>query len=151
MGMMDPSPSWFSWFLIALPVCIFIDLCIWGILLVIFRPEAPSSGVPHELTSQAHLKEPFTSTQVFILFITFGTIALWCFESSLQNILGEMGVIAIIPMVAFYGTGILTKDDWNSMLWSVVMLAMGNLKLDYSRWYCIRKSCSIQWSFIRNH
>jgi di/tricarboxylate transporter len=32
-------------------------------------------------------------------------------------------------MVAFYGTGILTKDDWNSMLWSVVMLAMGGIAL----------------------
>lgn len=40
-----------------------------------------------------------------------------------------MGVIAILPMVAFFGTGILSKDDFNSFLWHVVMLAMGGLAL----------------------
>ncbi|KAH6582944.1 hypothetical protein BASA60_001693 [Batrachochytrium salamandrivorans] len=47
----------------------------------------------------------------------------------IEGIVGDMGVIAIIPIVAFYGIGILTKDDWNSMLWSVVMLAMGGIAL----------------------
>lgn len=40
-----------------------------------------------------------------------------------------MGVIAILPMVAFFGTGVLSKDDFNSFLWHVVMLAMGGLAL----------------------
>jgi di/tricarboxylate transporter len=40
-----------------------------------------------------------------------------------------MGVLAIIPLVAFFGFGVLDKDDFNGFLWNVVMLAMGGLAL----------------------
>ena len=40
-----------------------------------------------------------------------------------------MGVTATLPLVAFFGTGVLSKDDFNSMLWTVVMLAQGGLAL----------------------
>ena len=37
------------------------------------------------------------------------TVGLWCFNSKLQVYMGEMGVIAILPLVAFFGFGILNK------------------------------------------
>jgi phosphate transporter len=40
-----------------------------------------------------------------------------------------MGVIAIIPLVAFFGTGILTKEDFNNFLWTIIILAAGGLSL----------------------
>lgn len=40
-----------------------------------------------------------------------------------------MGVLAIVPLVAFFGFGVLNKDDFNGFLWNVVMLAMGGLAL----------------------
>ncbi len=40
-----------------------------------------------------------------------------------------MGVIAVVPLVAFFGFDVLNKDDFNSFLWNVVMLAMGGLSL----------------------
>jgi hypothetical protein len=49
--------------------------------------------------------------------------------SALQQYTGEMGVLAIIPLVAFFGFGVLSKDDFNGFLWNVVMLAMGGLAL----------------------
>lgn len=33
------------------------------------------------------------------------------------------------PAVAFFGFGVLSKDDFNGFLWNVVMLAMGGLAL----------------------
>lgn len=42
-------------------------------------------------------------TQWFIMFVTFLTIGLWCIESQIESIVGDMGVIAIIPMVLFFG------------------------------------------------
>lgn len=48
---------------------------------------------------------------------------------TLQEYTGEMGVLAIIPLVAFFGFGVLSKDDFNGFLWNVVMLAMGGLAL----------------------
>jgi phosphate transporter len=40
-----------------------------------------------------------------------------------------MGVIAIIPLIAFFGTGVLTKDEFNNFLWNVIILAMGGIAL----------------------
>lgn len=39
------------------------------------------------------------------------TIVLWCVESTeaVKGVLGDMGVVAIIPIVAFYGSGVLRK------------------------------------------
>ena len=127
IGIMDPAPSWIQWLVIAIPVCIITDLFIWALLLVVYRPN-DSSVAPPEMYSHRH-SEKFTVKQNYIITVTVITIMLWCFESILENIVGDMGIIAIFPMVAFFGTGILTKDDWNSMLWSVVMLAMGGVAL----------------------
>lgn len=40
-----------------------------------------------------------------------------------------MGVVALIPLVLFFGTGILTKEDFNNFLWTIVILAAGGLAL----------------------
>jgi len=40
-----------------------------------------------------------------------------------------MGVVAIIPLVLFFGTGILTKEDFNNFLWTIIILAAGGLAL----------------------
>ncbi|KAG6912201.1 hypothetical protein DXG01_016477, partial [Tephrocybe rancida] len=40
-----------------------------------------------------------------------------------------MGVIAIIPVVAFFSTGILKKDDFDHFMWTIVFLAMGGIAL----------------------
>lgn len=61
--------------------------------------------------------------------ITVLTIGLWCVEHQLEPWFGDMGVIAIIPLVVFFGTGILTKEDFNNFLWTVIVLAMGGIAL----------------------
>ena len=38
-----------------------------------------------------------------------------------------MGVISAVPLLAFFGFGVLSKDDFNGFHWSVVMLAQGGL------------------------
>jgi len=40
-----------------------------------------------------------------------------------------MGVIAIIPIVAFFSTGVLKKDDFEQFMWTIVFLAMGGIAL----------------------
>jgi len=37
--------------------------------------------------------------------------------------------VAIIPIVLFFGTGILTKEDFNNFLWTIIVLAAGGLSL----------------------
>lgn len=121
---MEPEPSWGIWFFIALPVCIISILLIWLLLLVTFQPGRNTTIVPIR-----PLKDKFTYTQWFISAVTLATIALWCVSHQLEPVFGDMGVVAIIPLIAFFGTGILTKEDFNNFLWTIIILAAGGLSL----------------------
>ncbi|KAG0370560.1 Sodium:sulfate symporter transmembrane region-domain-containing protein [Gamsiella multidivaricata] len=122
---MSPAPSWLEWFLVALPVCLACDLAIWGLLLQVYRP---SNSTP-TISIIRSTKDPITKTQIFVCSITAITIVLWCFEHHLEWLFGDMGLIAVIPLLAFFGTGILTKEDFNNFLWTVIILAMGGIAL----------------------
>ncbi|KAI4215725.1 MAG: hypothetical protein LQ351_001712, partial [Letrouitia transgressa] len=121
---MSPQPSWGEWFFVALPFCIATILLIWLLLLATFQP-----GKGTTITPIRPMKDRFTGVQYFISIVTLGTIVLWCVSHQLENVLGDMGIIAIIPMIAFFGTGILTKEDFNNFLWTIVILAAGGLAL----------------------
>ena len=44
-----------------------------------------------------------------MIFIALGTVALWCANSALDKYVGQMGIVAIIPMVFYFGFGLLNK------------------------------------------
>jgi len=67
--------------------------------------------------------------QYWVTFVCLVTIVLWCIEHSIEDVVGDMGVIAIIPIVAFFSTGVLKKEDFEQFLWTVVFLAMGGIAL----------------------
>jgi phosphate transporter len=121
---MHPAPSWGVWFFVALPVCILSILFIWLLLLVTFRPGKGTIIVPIK-----PMKDKLSGVQYFIIVVTVVTIILWCANHQLEGVFGDMGVIAIIPMVLFFGTGILTKEDFNNFLWTIIILAAGGLSL----------------------
>lgn len=121
---MKPEPSWAAWFFVALPICILSILLIWVLLLVTFQPSKGTTIVPIR-----RITDRFTGVQYFISFVTIGTILLWCVTHQLESTFGDMGVVAIIPMALFFGTGILTKEDFNNFLWTIIILAAGGLSL----------------------
>ncbi|OCK75490.1 SPX-domain-containing protein [Lepidopterella palustris CBS 459.81] len=121
---MNPQPGWGIWFFIALPVCIISILLIWLLLLATFKPSRNTTIVPIR-----PMRDRFTGIQWFISVVTIITIALWCVTHQLEPIFGDMGVVAIIPIVLFFGTGILTKEDFNNFLWTIIILAAGGLAL----------------------
>ncbi|PGH16962.1 hypothetical protein AJ79_01346 [Helicocarpus griseus UAMH5409] len=124
---MNPSLSWGTWFFIALPVCIICILLIWILLLVTFHPGRGTTIVPIR-----PVKDRYSGVQWFISVVTVLTIILWCISHQLEETFGDMGVIAIIPLVLFFGTGILTKEDFNNFLWTIIILASGGLCLGHA-------------------
>jgi phosphate transporter len=121
---MDPELDWLQWFAISLPVASLSILLIWAALHLGYRWEKDlqiPSIKPHG--------DKFTGVHWFVLSVTLGTIGLWCVEKSLEQYIGDMGIIAIIPLVAFFGTGVLSKDDFHHFQWSIVYLAMGGIAL----------------------
>lgn len=124
IGLMDPQPSWGEWFMITIPICLVCVVCIWILLMITF-PLDPSL----KLLQLHPLKDPFTLQQWFVTIVSIGTIILWCLSNRLTGIFGEMGIISIIPLVIFFGSGLLTSEDFNNFMWTIVILAMGGTTL----------------------
>ncbi|KAK8085948.1 hypothetical protein PG994_000922 [Apiospora phragmitis] len=124
---MDPQPSWGTWFFVVIPVGTVALLCIWMLLLVTFNPGKGTTIMPVRV-----VREKFTAKQWFTVAMCIATISLWCASHSLESTFGDMGVIAILPMVVFFGTGILSKDDFNNFPWTIIILAAGGLSLGKS-------------------
>jgi phosphate transporter len=124
ISIMKPPPTWGQWFYIVIPVGIISILLIWVLLLVTFQPGKGTVIVPIR-----PVHDRFTGVQWYVAAVTVGTIALWCASSKLEPVFGDMGVIAIIPIVLFFGVGILTKEDFNNFPWTIIILAAGGLAL----------------------
>jgi len=127
---MQPPLDWGRWFLVAIPVSGVSIVLIWLLLLVSYRPSRlPTGDGSLEIKNIRPTRERFTVKQWWVTFVCMTTISLWVIEHAIEEWIGDMGVIAIIPIVAFFGSGILKKDDFEQFLWSVVFLAMGGIAL----------------------
>ncbi|KAI8339045.1 SPX domain-containing protein [Chlamydoabsidia padenii] len=129
INIMQPNPGWGKWFAAALPIAVITIVTTWACLLLYFRPHRITPRL-NTIKSQ-EIAYP-NLTQVFVTVICLVTIALWCSESALQSFWGDNGVIAAIPFVLFFGTGILSKTDLNNFLWPVVILAQGGMALGFA-------------------
>ncbi|PPQ83985.1 hypothetical protein CVT25_000531, partial [Psilocybe cyanescens] len=127
---MDPKVDWATWFAVALPVSAVSILLIWWLLLLSYKPARSPDGDGYiEIKAIRPTKEPFTLKQYWVTFVCLFTIALWCVAHKIEEFVGDMGVIAIIPVVAFFSTGVLKKDDFDNFMWTIVFLAMGGIAL----------------------
>ena len=108
---MDPPLDWARWFAVALPVSTVSIVLIWWLLLVSYDPaRSPDPTEPDiQVKPIRATKEPFTLKQYWVSFVCLVTIGLWCVEHRIEASVGDMGIIAIIPIVAFFSTGVLKK------------------------------------------
>ncbi|KAK4050233.1 low-affinity phosphate transporter [Microbotryomycetes sp. JL201] len=121
---MNPPISWLGWFAVSIPVASASIFIIWLLLLWSYRAGKGVTINPVRVN-----RDKWTGTQWFVATVSILTIVLWCVESRLAWLLGDMGVIAILPIVLFYGTGVLRKADFDHSPWSIVFLAMGGIAL----------------------
>ncbi|EDK41455.2 hypothetical protein PGUG_05553 [Meyerozyma guilliermondii ATCC 6260] len=120
---MNPSPGWGKWFAVALPVSIIGMVGIWFLLILTFKISDA------RIKAYKPIKDPFTMKQYFVSAVTITTIILWCVLSKIESTFGESGIISVIPIVLFFGTGLLKTDDLNNFPWSIILLAMGGIAL----------------------
>jgi phosphate transporter len=106
---MDPPLDWLEWFSVALPVSGISIVLIWLFLLLSYRPSRTADGSVLEIKPIRASKEKFTWKQYWVSFVCLVTIGLWCIEHSIEDWVGDMGIIAIIPIIAFFSTGVLKK------------------------------------------
>eukprot|EP00523_Entomoneis_sp_CCMP467_P007249 CAMPEP_0168727390 /NCGR_PEP_ID=MMETSP0724-20121128/5154_1 /TAXON_ID=265536 /ORGANISM="Amphiprora sp., Strain CCMP467" /LENGTH=773 /DNA_ID=CAMNT_0008774223 /DNA_START=131 /DNA_END=2452 /DNA_ORIENTATION=- len=123
--------GWLSWFAVSIPLCIVLNLVIWAWLVYCFQlPRADSPAVSWALQRErAGSSDSWTLEQYAVIAVSVGVVLLWCSSMELSQFFGDMGVLGIVPFAIFFGLGLLSKDDLNNFLWSVVVLAMGGLVL----------------------
>jgi phosphate transporter len=125
--------GWLAWFSVSIPLCIVLNLLLWLWLIVVFDlpRETDSAAVQYALQRdrQSSSMDPFTMKQYHVMAVSIGTVLLWCASVNLSSFTGQMGILGIVPFCLFFGSGLLTKEDLNSFLWSVVILAQGGLVL----------------------
>jgi len=147
---MESPIGWGSWFGVALPVSFISIILIWCLLLLSYHPQrSPDGDGEIEIRGIRPTREKFTVEQWWVSFVCIVTIGLWCVEHSIERWVGDMGVIALIPVLAFFSTGVLKKvcglsyctfrlpaygdftpqDDFERFAWTIVFLAMGGIAL----------------------
>ncbi|KAF8646286.1 hypothetical protein AX16_007284 [Volvariella volvacea WC 439] len=128
---MEPKPSWAAWFAVALPVSFLSIVLIWLLLLITYNPSRhpdPTEGYI-EIKAIRPTREKFTVKQWWVTIVCVVTIGLWCVAHQIESVIGDMGIVALIPIVAFFSTGVLKKDDFDQFMWTIVFLAMGGIAL----------------------
>jgi phosphate transporter len=107
---MDTPLDWVQWFAVAIPVSSISILLIWLLLIVSYSPaRAPDGESEIEIKPVRAAREKFTAKQWWVSFVCVATIGLWCVEHEIEEWVGDMGVIALLPVIAFFATGVLKK------------------------------------------
>ncbi|KAG7900786.1 hypothetical protein KL905_002928 [Ogataea polymorpha] len=120
---LEPHPTWGNWFSFSIPLCLIGLFLVWLEMILTFKINTV------KIKPIKPIRTAFTLKQYYICFVSVLTIVLWCLESQLESRLGSSGIISIVPIIAFYGTGLLTTTDVNNYPWSIVLLAMGGIAL----------------------
>ncbi|PXF45874.1 putative transporter [Gracilariopsis chorda] len=114
--------SFAKWLYAALPLCALMVLVFYVALSIIYKPSAynlPPVPVASEKFSFPH----FVVTGTLVV-----TIFMWAYHP-LTAVFGSPGIVAVIPILILFGSGILIKEDFNNLPWDVVYLVAGGVVL----------------------
>lgn len=114
------SVSFLDWVLVSVPYTLACVLSAWAYVCVALRPD----DVPR-IPEIVYRGEPLRREHHAVLAVSFLTVALWCSLSFSEPAFGSMGVLAAVPLVAFFGSGILTKEDLKGFSWNLILLIGG--------------------------
>jgi len=119
--------SFGRWLSVSVPFCLIMVVLCWAYLVLVFcahDADMAADGVT-EIPMIVFEKAPWNRTQIGVIVVTLGTIVLWCTLSQTEALFGEMGTIAVIPIVLFFGTGVLNKTDLQGFSWNLILLIAG--------------------------
>ena len=115
------APSFGEWMLIGVPFAIAMVLVAWGLLILLFRARGPLEGVGCE-----RLKLTYTPGIGLVILVSLLTAAGWM-TSGYHGL--STGTISLIPLIVFFGTGILNVRDLRGLSWDVLLVMGGGLCL----------------------
>ncbi|AYU80473.1 phosphate transporter, putative [Leishmania donovani] len=118
--------SFAQWVGVALPVVLFSVVAAWAVVLIVWRPFVDVPYIPLQVVNTAAEEQVSSATRAVVLVVSAITITLWILPANL--FFGDTGIVALIPIVVFFGIGILSKEDFNTLSWHLMfLLAGGNM------------------------
>ncbi len=112
-----------KWMMFGIPFVIIMLLVAWVLLIKMFPISQKSLDLSRELKGKF-----LTTPKAIIVYVTFiVTILMWVIPKQYHGL--DSNSIAIIPIVVFSVTGVITKKDLNGMAWDVLWLVAGGFAL----------------------
>lgn len=111
--------TFLEWMAVGLPFALLMLLVAYQLLYRSYRP----IDAQQKLTID---NKPIDSKGLYVIAIFSTTILLWLTEQWHQL---PTAVVALIPIVAFTATGLLNKNDINSLEWNILLLIAGGIAL----------------------
>lgn len=130
-GYIDASVSFTEFFETALPLGICCALAAWGIIL--FKYPIDIQEVP----PIPDVKTDFGWRQIFVSIVSVVIIIIWIvLPFGADKVFSDNGVVGFLPMIVFYGTGIIQPSQITELPWHIIFLLMGGNALSTT----VRKS-----------
>jgi len=112
--------SFTRWLMLALPLTLLLLLVTWGILSIFFRSKAQKIEIKFE-------EQPVIETKGKVVLITSLVTALLWLTAEVHRI--PSSIVALIPIIVYFSSGILERKHFNSLSWDVLILMGGGLSL----------------------
>ena len=131
-----------QWLVLSIPTSIIGIFVIWLVLITVFPVGSKEidTALPADADAKKTVaKEDQKSMQLFVSGVAILTVVLFCVGKLLQKecpVAGQMGIVAVVPLMLYFGSGALGKEDFNGFMWNIVMLAMGGSALGH----CVKSS-----------
>ena len=107
--------SFGSWIVLAAPICVISTLFCWFWLLKAY-PSRETLNFKEIFSTKTEEKAVPAGKIIYILAVFAITIVMWIFAPALEVVAGPMGITAVFPLVAYFGAGLLGKDDFNGLV-----------------------------------
>ncbi|KAK4535672.1 hypothetical protein CDCA_CDCA05G1697 [Cyanidium caldarium] len=121
------SISFSEWLSVALPLSVLLVLVSHAFLLVRFG-HGGMAALPAFPMHRPLRGKDIRSSHVVVLLTVAVTVALWI-SKSVSERLGGDGIVALVPVLVFMGTGLLSKEDFNALPFNVIYLVSGGIVL----------------------
>jgi len=115
------APSFGMWMLIGVPGVVVMTAVVWAVLMLVFRGR--QSAI--EMSSESG-KVEWSWSVLFVLGVSLVTVLGWI-TSGMHG--QATGTVALLPVIAFFGTRILTLQDLRMLPWDVLLMMGGGLCL----------------------
>lgn len=115
------APSFGMWMLVGIPGVVVMLAVAWTVLMLVFRGRQTTVEMSGESTGIS-----WSPSVVFVMVVSLVTVLGWM-TNGVHGL--SAGTVALLPVVAFFGTKILTVKDLRTLSWDVLLMMGGGLCL----------------------